>query len=117
MCVHSCERVREEKSEIYLLSPSSAFSLSRARRYVFLFSFFNEENRLKFFLRRSRTYTHFILLVRLYTVPVDKTSSYEISESKSQTSREDDGNDNRREEKRKKKWTMDAGLKESKLWQ
>jgi hypothetical protein len=45
-----------------------------------------------------------------YILAIDSTSSYEISESKSQTSREDDGNDNRekkeRENERPTRWTM-----------
>ncbi len=51
-----------------------------------------------------------------YILTIDSTSSYEISESKSQTSREDDGNDNRekkerwrvseREKERPIRWTM-----------
>ena len=52
-----------------------------------------EEKSLKFSLVRTHTCTACCSLA--YILTIDSTSSYEISESKSQTSREDDGNDNR----------------------
>jgi hypothetical protein len=69
---------------------------------------------LKFSLVRTHICTAYCSLA--YILTIDSTSSYEISESKSQTSREDDGNDNRekkerwrvseREKERPIRWTM-----------
>ncbi len=104
-----------EKNEIYLPFLSFFFfffffffllflSLSRAKK----------RKSLKFSLVRTHICTAYCSLA--YILTIDSTSSYEISESKSQTSREDDGNDNRekkerwrvseREKERPIRWTM-----------
>lgn len=95
-----------EKNEIYLLSLSPFPSLF----FFFFFVFFSLSSEGKEFeiLSHICAHTHTTYCSLAYILAIDSTSSYEISELESQTSREDDGNDSgkkRREKERPVGWT------------
>ncbi len=93
-----------------------SFSLSFFFFFFFSFSLSRAEKRKSLKFSLVRIYTCIAGCSLAYILTIDSTSSYEISESKSQTSREDDGNDNRekkerwrvseREKERPIRWTM-----------
>ena len=117
ICVHSCEQVSgidgEERnlSSLSLIFSSSFFFLSLSLSLLL----FLERAREKVWNSLSFAHIHIYICTSYcslaYILTIDSTSSYEISESKSQTSRgDDDGNDNR--EKKSERWRVREGEKE-----